>query len=58
LTRAVLAKAKNGDEVKGQVPKHWDQGVFDRVWQITFDDQGKATFADRPQNLLSGDHEQ
>ena len=31
--------------------------VFDRVWQITYDDQGNATFRDRPQRLLPGDSE-
>jgi hypothetical protein len=57
LTRAVLAKAKNGDPVSKQV-KAWDPAVFDRVWQITFDDQGQATFVNRPQRLLFKDHEE
>ena len=35
--------------------KHWKDEVFDRVWQITFDDNGKATFADRAQYLMVGD---
>jgi hypothetical protein len=38
-------------------PATWDDNVFDRVWQITYDDQGSATFADRPQRLLPGDAE-
>src|SRR5262249_4860369 len=58
LTRAVLTRAKNGRNVMEQVPKHWDQGVFDRVWQVTFDRQGRATFVNRPQNLLFKDHEE
>jgi hypothetical protein len=58
LTRAVLAKAKNADKVKQRVPKHWDQDVFDRVWQITFDNQDKATFVDRPQKLLFKDNDE
>jgi len=29
--------------------------VFDRVWQITYDDKGHTTFTDRPQRLLPGD---
>src|SRR5262249_20882817 len=58
LTQAVLAKAKNADQVKGQVPNHWDQDVFDRVWLITFDDQGQATFANRRQRLLFKDREE
>jgi hypothetical protein len=57
LTRAVLHKAKNKDTVKKQVPKHWDENIFDRVWRITFDKQGQATFANRPQKLLFKDHE-
>jgi hypothetical protein len=55
LAQAIAAKAKNGDKLKGQIPKRWDGTVFDRVWQFTFDDQGQATFADSPQQLLFGD---
>ena len=36
-------------------PKKWDDGVFDRVWVLTFDRVGNVTFADKPQNLLAGD---
>jgi hypothetical protein len=39
----------------GKVPEQWGDLVFDRVWQITYDDQGAATFRDRPQRLLPGD---
>lgn len=56
LVLAILDKAKNADKVKDQVPKHWDDTIFDRVWQITFDDAGKATFVDRAQRLLFQDH--
>jgi hypothetical protein len=56
LTLAVVARAKNADKVKDKVPGKWDDAVFDRVWQITFDDQGEATFANRPQQLLFKDH--
>ena len=31
-------------------PKDWKDDVFDRVWQLDYDD-GKATFHDRPQEL-------
>jgi hypothetical protein len=55
LALAIVCKAKNGDKLKGSVPKDWEDAVFDRVWQITFDDQGEATFADRPQRLLFED---
>jgi hypothetical protein len=55
LTSAVLARAKNADKVVDKVPKKWEDTVFDQVWQITFDDQGDATFAIRPQRLLFGD---
>jgi hypothetical protein len=56
LTLAILEKAKNGNKLKDQVPKHWDDAIFDRVWQITLDDAGTAAFADQPQRLLFGDH--
>ncbi|WP_020475416.1 histidine phosphatase family protein [Zavarzinella formosa] len=38
------------------VPKHWKDEVFNRVWQIDFED-GKVVFQDRPQGLLAGDGE-
>jgi hypothetical protein len=38
-------------------PDPWDSSVFDRVWQITYDARGTATFVDRPQRLLPGDAE-
>jgi len=41
----------------GKVPAKWDDNVFDRVWQLTYDDQGNAAFRDRPQRLLPGDSE-
>jgi hypothetical protein len=31
--------------------------VFDRVWQITYDAEGKAAFIDLPQRLLPGDED-
>jgi hypothetical protein len=40
-----------------KVPAKWEDNVFDRVWQITYDDQGNAGFRDRPQRLLPGDAE-
>jgi hypothetical protein len=55
LAKAIIAKAKNGNKLKEQVPKHWEDAIFDRVWQITFDDKGEATFTDRPQRLLFQD---
>lgn len=36
-------------------PKRWKDAVFDRVWQISYDERGATTFADRPQRLLPGD---
>jgi hypothetical protein len=36
-------------------PRRWRDAVFDRVWQITYDEQGKTVFANRPQKLLPGD---
>jgi hypothetical protein len=40
-----------------KVPEKWEDKVFDRVWQISYDDEGNATFRDRPQRLLPGDAE-
>ena len=40
-----------------KAPAKWEDEVFDRVWQITYDEQGNATFLDRPQRLLPGDSE-
>jgi hypothetical protein len=40
-----------------KVPEKWEDEVFDRVWQISYDNQGNATFRDRPQRLLKGDAE-
>jgi hypothetical protein len=39
------------------VPPKWEDAVFDRVWQITYDDQGNTVFRDLPQRLLPGDAE-
>jgi len=36
-------------------PTKWADNVFDRVWQLSFDDQGNIAFLDRPQRLLPGD---
>jgi hypothetical protein len=36
-------------------PKEWKDEVFDRVWDLTFDEQGKVTFRDRPMQLMPGD---
>jgi len=37
------------------MPEHWKGTVFDRVWQITYDKEGAATFQDLPQHLLPSD---
>ena len=36
-------------------PRKWRDAVFDRVWKITYDESGKATFANLPQRLMPGD---
>jgi hypothetical protein len=36
-------------------PPEWKDGVYDRVWDLTFDEQGKVTFRDRPMHLVPGD---
>jgi hypothetical protein len=38
-------------------PTKWEENAFDRVWQITYDDQGNAAFVNLPQRLLPGDAE-
>lgn len=38
-------------------PSSWKGSVFDRVWQITYDAQGKTIFENLPQQLLPGDSE-
>jgi hypothetical protein len=40
-----------------KVPKKWVKDSFDRLWVITFDEQGKVVFNDLPQKLLYGDSE-
>jgi hypothetical protein len=52
-TLAALAKTLGASNV----PEKWEDEVFDRVWQISYDDQGQATFRNRPQRLLPGDAE-
>jgi hypothetical protein len=47
-------------ELAGQLgatgyPKTWDGKVFDRVWQISYDEKGNTTFANLPQRLLPED---
>ena len=37
-------------------PDAWKAEVFDRVWEITYDN-GKATFVDLPQKAMAGDAE-
>jgi len=38
-------------------PAHWKDAVFDRVWRIDYDEEGKARFRNLPQQLLAGDSE-
>ena len=38
-----------------EAPSKWKGEVFDRVWQINYNEQGEATFLDRPQQLMPGD---
>jgi phosphohistidine phosphatase SixA len=45
------------EKLKGEgVPDKWKDGVFDRVWVLTYE-QGKGKFSRRPQGLLPGDSE-
>ena len=36
-------------------PASWKGTVYDRVWEISYDATGRATFRDRPQQLLATD---
>jgi broad specificity phosphatase PhoE len=36
-------------------PETWNSEVFDRVWQVDYAKDGKATFTDRPQQLMPKD---
>jgi phosphohistidine phosphatase SixA len=45
-----LAKALGANDV----PAKWEDGVFDRVWEITYKN-GVAAFADLPENALPDD---
>jgi hypothetical protein len=36
-------------------PDTWKDAVFDRVWQLDYDDKGKVTFQNLPQHLMPGD---
>jgi phosphohistidine phosphatase SixA len=55
LVKALLARAPNAAKEKRKVPKRWRDEVFDAVWLLTFEKDGKATFTVRPQRLLPGD---
>jgi len=36
-------------------PDNWKGEVFDRIWQIKYDNEGRTIFADLPQQLLPAD---
>jgi hypothetical protein len=36
-------------------PNHWRGHVYDRTWIITFKEEGKIDFQNRPQRLMFGD---
>jgi hypothetical protein len=38
-------------------PSKWADEVYDRVWQLNYDDVGNVVFLDLPQRLLPGDSE-
>jgi hypothetical protein len=46
-----LAKALGATDA----PSRFNGTVFDRIWQITYDAEGKAVYTDLPQRLLPGD---
>src|SRR5262249_29096526 len=50
LLPALAAQLKAKD-----LPETWKAQVFDRVWEITYGRDGRATWRDRPQQLLAGD---
>ena len=38
-----------------KIPKKWDANEYDRIWILTFSDEGEVTFKNHPQKLLYGD---
>lgn len=46
-----LAKALGAKDAPGS----WKDSIFDRVWELSYGDDGKVSFENRPQRLLSGD---
>jgi hypothetical protein len=49
---AIVELAKS---LGAESPPEWKDGVYDRVWDLTFDEQGKITFHNRPMHLMPGD---
>jgi broad specificity phosphatase PhoE len=50
-----LIPALAGQLKAADFPEVWKAQVFDRVWEISFGRDGRATWRDRPQQLLPGD---
>jgi hypothetical protein len=48
-----LARALGASDAHSE----WDKSVFDRVWQIRYDNMGRAEFSDLPQRVLPYDAE-
>lgn len=46
-----IAKALGAKDV----PDHWPGKAYDRLWILTYHDDGQVTFQDLPQRLLFGD---
>ncbi len=38
-----------------KLPKAWPGHAYDRLWILTFDEEGNVDFKDLPQKLLYGD---
>ena len=55
LAKSILSYVPHGGKVEKQVPKHVGDLVFDRLWVITLNDRGEATFTNNSQKLLFGD---
>ncbi|MBI1832478.1 MAG: hypothetical protein HYR84_13625 [Planctomycetes bacterium] len=55
LAQGIAAKARNAANLKATIPIRWEGAVFDRVWILTFENDGNAAFANLPQRLLFGD---
>jgi hypothetical protein len=54
LTNDLIPKVTQYLKVK-DAPDTWSSDIYDRLWVLTFNDDGNITFENKPQALLYGD---